>query len=171
MCEIQKGFDGLFDNLKIPGLRWFFKGVLGAWSRINSIESQATDGWSHLITSSMLKAGAQRDRLSDGIYWVMESTHGEAEVKARAALGDQTARLEHAFNIVTRAEAAEKKIRAAIKSGAIAKKKGPASWDDAFAKKIISDIEFRLLGEADKVRYDAILVDDFTETAYQEKIK
>ncbi len=171
MCEIQKGFDGLFDNLKIPGLRWFFKGVLGAWSRINSIESQATDGWSHLITSSMLKAGAQRDRLSDGIYWVMESTHGEAEVKARAALGDQTARLEHAFNIVTKAEAAEKKIRAAIKSGAIAKKKGPASWDDAFAKKIISDIEFKLLGEADKVRYDAILVDDFTETAYQEKIK
>ena len=27
MAEIQNGFDGLFDNLKIPGLRWFFKGV------------------------------------------------------------------------------------------------------------------------------------------------
>ncbi len=171
MCEIQKGFDGLFDNLKIPGLRWFFKGVLGAWSRINSIESQATDGWSNLITTKMLTAGPQRDRLSDGIYWVMESTHGEAQVKSRLAAGDQTARLENAFNIVTRAEAAERKIRAAIKAGSIPKKKGPGAWSDALAKKIISDVEFQLLNEAEKVRYDAILVDDFTETEYQEKIK
>ena len=101
----------------------------------------------------------------------MESTHGEAEVKSRLAAGDQTARLENAFNIVTKAEVAEKKIRAAIKSGALAKKKGPASWEDAFAKKIISDVELRLLAEAEKVRYDAILVDDYTESAYQEKIK
>jgi acyl-CoA dehydrogenase len=67
MVEIQKGFDGLFDNLKIPGLRWFFKGVLGAWSRINSIGSQATDGWSHLISNSMLYNVEQRNRMSDGI--------------------------------------------------------------------------------------------------------
>ncbi|OFZ29659.1 MAG: acyl-CoA dehydrogenase [Bdellovibrionales bacterium RIFCSPHIGHO2_01_FULL_40_29] len=172
MCEIQKGFDGLFDNLKIFGpVRWIIKGFFGAWSRINSIESQATDGWSHLISSSMMTAGAQRDRLTSGIYWVMDSTHGTAAVKARAEVGDQTARLENAFNVVTKAEIAEKKIRSAIKSGVIPKKKGPASWDDALAKKVISDDEHQLLREADKVRYDAILVDDFTETAYQEKLK
>ncbi len=170
MVEIQKGFDGLFDNLKIPLLRWFFKGVLGAWSRINSMGSQATDGWSHLISQSMMTAGPQRDRLTGGIYWVSESTHGIEQVKARAALEDQTARLENAFIIVTKAEAAERKIRQAIKAGSIPKKKGPAAWNDALAKKIISDEEFQLLSEADKVRYDAILVDDYSETEYHKAI-
>ncbi|MBC7465459.1 MAG: acyl-CoA dehydrogenase [Bdellovibrio sp.] len=169
--EIQKGFDGLFDNLKIPGLRWLFKEVLGAWSRINSIGSQATDGWSHLISTSMMGAVAQRDRLTAGIYWVGESTHGNAAVKSRLAAGDQTARLENAFTIITKAEAAEKKIRAAIKSGSIPKKKGQASWDDALSKKIISEEEYRLLSEADKVRFDAILVDDFDEKEYHEHVK
>lgn len=176
MAQIQKSFDGLFDNLKlevpvIGGIyRFLMKDVLGAWSRINSIGSQGTDGWSHLITQSMMTAGEQRDRITDGIYWVGEKSHGPAEVIARLAKGDQTARLENAFNVVTRAEAAEKKIRNAIKAGSIAKKKGKASWEDALARKIISQEEFNLLSEADKVRYDAILVDDFSESEYQEKM-
>ncbi|MBC7742203.1 MAG: acyl-CoA dehydrogenase [Bdellovibrionaceae bacterium] len=170
MAEIQKGFDGLFDNLKIPLIRPLFKGVLGAWSRINSIGSQATDGWSHLISTSMMTAGAQRDRLTSGIYWVTEKTHGLEQVRARATTHDQTARLENAFMIVTKAEAAERKIRSAIKAGSIPKKKGKASWDDAMARKIISEEEYRLLTEADRVRYDAILVDDFSESEYQNKI-
>jgi acyl-CoA dehydrogenase len=171
MCEIQKGFDGLFDNLKIPGLRWLFKDVLGAWSRINSIGSQATDGWSHLISASMMSAVSQRDRMTAGIYWVGEATHGNAKVKSRLAENDQTARMENAFTIVTKAEAAEKKIRSAIKTGSIPKKKGKASWDDALSKKIISDEEYGLLSEADKVRFDTILVDDFDEAEYHGKVK
>lgn len=169
MAEIQKGFDGLFDNLKIPGLRWLFKEVLGAWSRINSIGSQATDGWSHLISNSMLYSTEQRDRMTDGIYWVGEASHGIEQVKARATI-DQTARLENAFIVVTKAETAEKKIRSAIKAGSIAKRKGRAAWDDALAKKIISEEEYRLLSEADQVRFDAILVDQYNETEYQNKI-
>ncbi len=169
MSEIQKGFDGLYDNLKIPGLRWVFKEIFGAWSRINSIGSQATDGWSHLISNSMLYSVAQRDRMSDGIYWMNESTHGIDKIKARLKI-DQTARLENAFIVVTKAETAEKKIRSAIKAGSIPKKKGRGAWDDALAKKIISEDEFRLLSEADQVRFDAILVDDFSESEYQNKI-
>lgn len=169
MAEIQKGFDGLFDNLKIPGLRWFMKDLLGAWSRINSIGSQATDGWSGLISKSMMYSVEQRDRMTEGIYWVAEASHGHEQVVARAKI-DQTARLEHAFTVVTKAEAAEKKIRAAIKAGSIPKKKGKAAWDDALSKKIISDDDYKLLTEADQVRYDAILVDDFSEPQYQNKI-
>ncbi len=169
MADIQKGFDGLFDNLKIPGLRWLFKEVLGAWSRINSIGSQATDGWSHLISNSMMYSVEQRDRMTTGIYWVTESTHGQKIVVERSKI-DQTARLENAFGVVIKAEAAEKKIRAAIKAGSIAKRKGKLAWDEALNKKIISEEDFRLLSEADQVRYDAILVDDYNETEYQNKI-
>jgi len=170
MAEIQKSFDGIFDNLKLPGLRWLMKDVFGAWSRINSIGSQATDGWSNLISTSMMTASDQRDRLTNGIYWVGEKSHGMQTVLDRLAKNDQTARLEHAFSVVSRADAAEKKIRSAIKAGSIPKKKGQAAWDEALAKKIISQDEYKLLSEADKVRYDAILVDDYSETEYQNKL-
>ena len=77
--------------------------------------------------------------------------------------------LEHAFNVVTRSEAAEKKIRSAFKAGSITKRRGQPAWDESLAKKIISQDEYRLLSEADKVRFDAILVDDFNETEYHGK--
>jgi acyl-CoA dehydrogenase len=100
---------------------------------------------------------------------VSEATHGHDKVVARAKI-DQTARLENAFTVVTKAEAAEKKIRAAIKAGSIPKKKGKATWDDALSKKIISEEDYRLLSEADQVRFDAILVDEYSESQYQNKM-
>lgn len=168
MAEIQKSFDGLFDNLKLPGLRWFLKDVVGAWSRINSMGSQATDGWSHAISKAMLTSGEQRDRLTSGIYWIGEKSHGLSQVLDRLSKQDQTARLENAFSVVTKSEAAEKKIRMAFKAGNIKAKRGLASWEEALGKKIITQDEFKLLTEADKVRYDAILVDDFSEKEYHD---
>ena len=153
MAEIQKGFDGIFDNLKIPGMRWFFKGWIGAWSRINSIGSQASDGWSHLISTAMLTEGGVRDRLTDGIY--MPTDRNEA-------LG----RLEHAFTVVNKADAAEKKIKKAIRDGALPKKKVHLLLEEARNKNIITADEFKLVTEADSVRYDAILVDDFSQEEY-----
>ncbi len=153
MAEIQKAFDGLFDNLKVPGLRWFFKGWLGAWSRINSMGSQASDGYSHAISSAMLKSGPVRDRLTDGIYLPKERDQ---------AVG----RLEYAFEVVQKAEDAEKKIRKAVKSGVLPKKKIHLLLDEAREKNVITADELRLLQEADGVRYDAILVDDFNEEQY-----
>jgi acyl-CoA dehydrogenase len=153
MAEIQKGFDGLFDNLKIPGMRWFFKGWIGAWSRINSIGSQASDGWSHAISTAMLTEGGVRDRLTDGIYIPTDRNE---------ALG----RLEHAFTVVNRADAAEKKIKKAIRDGALPKKKVPLLIEEARNKNVITADEAKLLTEADSVRYDAILVDDFSQEEY-----
>ncbi|MBC7754993.1 MAG: acyl-CoA dehydrogenase, partial [Moraxellaceae bacterium] len=170
MAQIQKSFDGLFDNLKIPGLRWFLKDVIGAWSRINSMGSQGTDGWSHLITRAMMTSGEQRDRLTSGIYWIGEKSHGVATVLDRLSKNDQTARLENAFSVVTKSEATERKIRAAFKKGEIKAKRGLASWEEALSKKVISQDEFKLLTEADKVRYDAVLVDDFNDKEYHEVI-
>ena len=170
MSEIQKSFDGIFDNLKIPGLRWLIKDVFGAWSRVNSMGSQGTDGWSHLISKAMMTAGEQRDRMTAGIYWVGEKSHGLTAVLDRLSKNDQTARLENAFNVVTRAEIAEKKIRTAFKAGSILSKRGLKSWEESLARKIISNDEFKLLQDADKVRFDAILVDDFSEAEYQNKI-
>lgn len=153
LAEIQKGFDGIFDNLKIPGLRWFFKGWIGAWSRINSVGSQASDGWSHAISSAMMKEGGIRDRLTAGIYMPKDRNQ-------------QLARLEYAFSVTLKAEAAEKKIRQAVREGVLPKKKAHLLLDEAMKKNIISGDEMKLLQEADAIRYDAILVDDFSEEQY-----
>lgn len=153
MAEIQKGFDGLFDNLKVPGLRWFFKGWLGSWSRINSIGSQATDGWSHAIASAMLEDGPTRDRLTEGIFYSNKE-------------GEQMHRLENAFSLVTKAEAAEKKVKKAIRDGVLPRKKLPLLLDEARTKNVISEEEYKLIQQADTVRYDAILVDDFSQEEY-----
>lgn len=154
MAEIQKGFDGIFDNLKIPGLRWFFKGWIGAWSRINSVGSQASDGWSHAIASAMQKEGGLRDRLSEGIFIPTDRNK------------DQLARLEYAFTMVHRADAIEKKIRKAVRAGELPKKKVHLLLEEAAQKNVISSEELNTLKEANMVRNDAVQVDDFNEEQY-----
>jgi len=153
MAEIQKGFDGLFDNLKLPGLRWFLKGWVGAWSRINSMGSQASDGYSHLITTAMLEDGEVRERLTEGIY-------------IPKSKDQQMGRLENAFKMVLRAEGAEKKIKKAVKDKVLPKKKVHELLDEARSKNVISEDELKLIRDADGVRYDAILVDDFDEDQF-----
>ncbi len=153
MADIQKAFDGIFDNLKIPGLRWFVKGWVGAWSRINSIGSQASDSWSHHIATRVMYNDDNRERLTEGIF-------------IPTAEGEQMARLEKARAVVMKADATEKKIRQAIREKILPKKKVHELFEEARAKAIITDEELKLLREADQIRYDAILVDDFNEDEY-----
>ncbi len=153
MAEIQKAFDGIFDNLKVPGLRWFMKGWVGAWSRINSIGSQASDGWSHHISNGLLFNDDIRERLTSGIF-----------VPSRE--GEQLARLEKARKLVIQSDSVERKIRKAIKSKVLPKKKAHLLVDEALQKNVITSDEARLFKEADAIRYDAIMVDDFSEEEY-----
>jgi len=153
MSEIQKAFDGIFDNLKVPGLRWFIKGWIGAWSRINSIGSLASDGWSHHISDRLLYDDGVRNRLTDGIFIPRKET-------------EQLARLEKARKVTIQADSAEKKIRKAIRDKVLPKKKAHLLVDEALAKSVITAEEARLLKESDQIRYDAILVDDFSEQEY-----
>lgn len=154
LSEIQKAFDGIFDNIKVPGLRWLFKGWIGSWSRINSMGSQASDGWSHAISNLMLEDGPVRESLTRGIYLPKDTNQ-------------QMGRLERAFKLVHQAEAAEKKIKKAVRDGILPRKKTHMLLDEAKSKNVISEQEYRLIQESDEVRYDAILVDDFSETEYR----
>lgn len=156
MADIQKAFDGIFDNLKIPFLRWFVKGWIGAWSRINSIGSQASDGWSHHISQRVMYNEENRERLTEGIFL----PKGEDE---------QLRRLENARQVVMKSDAAEKKIRKAVREKILPKKKIHELFEEARSKAIISDDELKLLREADQIRYDAILVDDFDEKEYHSR--
>lgn len=153
LVEIQKSFDGIFDNLKVPGLVWFFKGWLGAWSRINSIGSQASDGLGSRVVKGVLTNSALRDRHTEGIYIPTDRNQ-------------QMGRLDYAMKVVQQAEAAEKKIRDAIKSKQLPKQKVNTLLDQAKAAGIITAAEYDLMKTSGEIRYDAILVDDFSQAEY-----
>lgn len=156
LAKIQEAFDGIFDNLKIPGLRWFLKGWVGAWSRINSVGSQASDGWSHHISTDIMQDGEFRQRITGGIHLPSDMTQ-------------QLARLENAFRVSIKAENAEKKIKKAIKDKILPRKKIYEILEEARSKNVISEEELKLIKESDAIRYDVILVDDYDEEEFMGK--
>ena len=153
LYEIQKAFDGIFRNLGVPGLGWFFAGPIRWWSNLNALAGESSDKHTHKIASLMLTDSDQRARLTEGAF-----------IPTNPA--DQLGRLEAAFKVVKRAEAAEKKVRNAIKAKKIPKTKGAAAFKAAFDANIISRDEYEDLQRAEDVRYDAIQVDDFSQEEY-----
>lgn len=151
--QIQMGFDGIFDNLSVPGLSWLVKGFIGAWSRINSLSSQITDNLTHAMVEVMIHDTPIRERMIEGMYIPKN-------------VQEQVGRLHNAFKIVNQADVAEKKIRKAIKEGRLPKKKPHMLIDEALSKAIITANDKDVLIKSEAVRFDAVQVDDFNEEQY-----
>ena len=150
--KIQDGFDGIFGNMDVPGLYWFFKGPVRWWSRLNFVGLAPTDRLTHKVANALLVNEGVRDRLTAGIY--MPTQPNEA-----------LARLEHAYKTIRAAEAVDKKIRAAVVAKKL-KKKSKTLLDDALKAGVITASEQTLLAEAERLRWDAIQVDEFTPEEY-----
>lgn len=150
--QIQAAFDGIYANLKFPGLTWFIKGF-GVWSRINTLHEEIPDELSHNVANLLMRTSESRNRLTQGIYISQNST-------------DLSGRLEHALRLSEVASKIEFKIKDAIKHDLLDKK------TDKIAEKarmlgIISPDELQALHEAEKACWEAIQVDDFSEEAYK----
>ncbi len=152
--EMQKGFDGILQNIQIPGLSWFFRGVLLPWSRFNTLGNYPSDELGHKVVAAFLKPSEFRDRHTKGVY-----------IPTNAKV-DHIARLDLAFVKTVEAAGVEKKIKKAIKAKVLPKKNIKASLDEAVAKNVITAAEKALLAEAEALRWDAIQVDDFTQDQY-----
>lgn len=153
LYEIQKAFDGIFGNVPVPGLTWFFAGPLRIWSNVNALAGEANDKHTHKIASLILTDSEQRRRHTDGIY--MPSNPAE-----------QLALLEETFRVVKKAEQVEKKIREAVKARKLERAKGKALFDAALAGGTITEAEHALLLRAGELRAAAIQVDDFSQEEY-----
>ncbi len=153
LAQIQKAFDGIFENIGVPGLGWLFSGPIRLWSHLNSLGEEADDVIGHQVASLIQKEGEQRDRLTDGLFFPTKE-------------GEQLKRLEVAFKVIKSSEAAEKKIVAAIKSKQLPKNKIPALVEEALRKGIISDTEAANLKKSNELRLDAVTVDDFSQEEY-----
>ena len=153
MFEIQKAFEGIFMNLEVPGLSWFFKGPIRWWGNLNALANEENDMHTHKIATLIMMDSEQRNRLTEGIFYPKVNTE---------ALG----RLEEAFKVVKRAEEAEGKIRHAVKTKQLPKKKMPELIEEAFSKRIITDDERKDLISSEELRNQAIQVDDFSPEEY-----
>lgn len=98
--------------------------------------------------SILLNDSATRDRLTDGIYLNSEEN-------------DPTGRIERAFRAVLDAEAVEKKITQARRSGKLVVQRQSEIIDQAFAAGFIDATEVELARCAEKAVRDAIRVDEF----------
>lgn len=153
LFRIQESFDGIFANLQVPGLTWFFAGPLRWWSNLNAIGHAPSDRQTHMIADAIQNNSELRVRHTDGIY-VPKNTD------------EQLTLLEETLKVVKRAEAAEKKIRKAIHTKAMPKAKGPAAYQIALEKGVIGKEELADLNLAEEMRWKSIQVDDFSQEEY-----
>jgi acyl-CoA dehydrogenase len=73
------------------------------------------------------------------------------------------------MSLILKTQPLEKKIHKAVRSKQIAKKKGPALYDEARDKGVITAEEHTLLKEVAEARWDAIQVDDFSKEEYHSR--
>lgn len=151
LSQIQKAFDGIFMNLEVPGMGWFFK-LLAAWSGINRLTLEPSDDLGHRVVRAFVSQPV-RERLTTGIF-----IPSGAEEALR--------RMDHAFKVIRESEPAERKVRAASRKGDLPKDRTYMLVDLAQERGIITPQEADGLREAARARWDAGHVDEFTEAEY-----
>ena len=149
-ARIQESFDGIFKNMKVPGLGWLFSGPVRWWSHLNSLGKEAGDDVTHQLASLILTDGQQRDRLTDGVFL------NSPAIK----------RLEVAFKVIKSSEAAEHKIHKAIREKKLPRKKIALLVEEAFKLGILSEVDVGNLKKSQELRTEAITVDDFSQEEY-----
>jgi acyl-CoA dehydrogenase len=153
LTQIQVAFDGIFANLNVPLLSWFFRGPIRAWSNLNSVGEDLSDELTHKIVKLSLADSEQRNRLTEGIY--IPKNPEEA-----------LARQERAYKLAKKAEEAERKIRKAVRKKILPKKKSANLVAMAFEKGVITADDKAVLEESVQAVWDAIQVDDFSQEEY-----
>ncbi|MGE3973613.1 MAG: acyl-CoA dehydrogenase [Bdellovibrionales bacterium] len=153
LFQIQKGFDGIFENLSVPGLTWLFRGPIRWWSGLNTLAGECQDSHTHKLATLITSDTEQRDRITEGIFIPKD-------------LEQQLRRLDHTFTVVKRAEGAERKVRDAVKKQILPKKKIADLITMALEKGIINKEEQNDLINAEALRYQAIQVDDFSDEEF-----
>jgi len=145
LYRAQQGMDGFLNNFPnrwIGGLLRFIVFPLG------KPYAPPSDALGHRIATSILEAGATRDRLTRGIYTTNNPD-------------DPLGRIEHAFEAVIAASEAEEKLRRAQKAGAVTTLDDETAITELCESNLVNEEEATLLRKAAKSVWQAIIVDSF----------
>lgn len=151
--EIQKSFDGLFDNMPIPVVGWLVRKPLAAWSRFNRIGAGPSDDLGHLVAKIIQTPGEQRERMMSGVHVPTDETR-------------PVRRLETAFEACAKADDLSRQLRKAVKSGQIKRGSPRDMVAAAVAAGLMTTQDGRDLERAETLREDTIQVDSFTKAEY-----
>ncbi len=152
--QCQQGFDGLFKNLRLPGLTWLVRGPVAAWSRLNRLSAPPADALGSRIARALQVPGELRDRLTAGVFLPADPA---------AALH----RLENAFELCYRAERVARKVKKAIRAKRLPKAPPIELVPQAVAEGILDAAEADLLRAAAVAREDVVQVDSFSLDEYR----
>ncbi len=156
LTRIQAGFEGLFENLRLPGgISWLLRGPCALWFRMNRFGGYPSDRLGHKVAQALQTPGEQRDRFTSGIY-------RPDEEEETGSLG----RLERAFRLSVEAEPVLARIRSAMRQGTLARSRPEQALDAACDAGVISTEERDLIQEAEAARAAYIEVDAFTFEEY-----
>ncbi|MGE3354859.1 MAG: acyl-CoA dehydrogenase [Planctomycetota bacterium] len=153
-ARLQTAFEGLFQNLQVPGLTWALRGPVTWLARINPFGHGPSDRVAGKAARTLLQPGAQRDRLTPAIHVPQDPA---------SALG----RLEHALQLCLDVEPVHKKLKQGIKEGRLPKARPDQLLDRACEIGLLTEDERKLARDAEAARAEAIAVDSFTLEEYQ----
>lgn len=152
-ARIQDAFDGILSEIKVPGISWLLRGPVFLWNRLNPIGYKPNDKLGHKVSDLMMEPGEQRDRLTQ---WMHVSNDPE----------DALGRYEHTLNLIKQAEPAYRKLHDAVKAHKLPRALPRYNVDAAEEQGILNKEEAEAIRAAEKARYDAVQVDEFTLDEY-----
>jgi len=155
-AQMQEAFEGLFENLKVPGLTWLLRGVVAPWTRLNTFGSRPSDELGGALAQAIQEKDGARTWLTEDLY-VPED--------ASQPLGE----LERAFRLSRDAYHVGQKIKDAIRDGKLPKKRPHHLLEEAREAGVITDEEVDLVRRADEAREQYIQVDEFGLEEYRQR--
>lgn len=153
LARMQEAREGLFDNLRLPGLGHALRIPGALWARLNPFGKGPDDAQGHRAARTLLQPGNQRDRLTQRIHLPTDPTSG---------LG----RLELAMQLCADAEPVLKKLKDAVRQGRLPKARPEQLLDQALGAGIVTEDEKKLVHAAEVARSEAIAVDSFSLEEY-----
>jgi acyl-CoA dehydrogenase len=155
-AQMQEAFDGLFANLKVPGLTWLLRSVVASWSRVNPIGSMPDDELGGTIAQAIQEKDGAREWLTEDLY--VPDDRDEP-------LGE----LEWAFRLSRDAYQVGQKIKDAIREGTLPRKRPRQLLDRAYEEGVITAEERDLVPRAEAAREQYVQVDDFDLEEYRQR--
>ncbi|MBL8752714.1 MAG: acyl-CoA dehydrogenase [Planctomycetes bacterium] len=152
-ARMQEAREGLYDNVRLPGLGGLLGWPGGVWARLTSFGRGPSDALGSKVARALQQPGPARDRLTPTI-WLDQDPH--------SGLG----RLEHALRACTDAEPILKKLKDAVRHGRLPKARPQQLLDQAVEQGILVDAERQLVQAAEAARQEAIAVDSFSLEEY-----
>jgi len=152
LAQVQEAFTGLYRNFEGP-LAFWMRGPGAFWARINPLGAPPSDREGGRLAAILQTPGAQRDRLTAGLY--LPSDTAEA-----------VGRFERALLLIFQSHKVMEKVRTASREGRIPAGAPETLLGEAIVAGVIDAREADLVREAAEARRDAVEVDSFTLDEY-----